>query len=127
MSTKGELKGLIDTLRELADKLEQAIDSGMIKTTERTYIEMYDGDNGKLIRKTRMTKIDPTPKNIENSKRAMIQNNIRSYVTRNCKPEGGWESLGKDRSTCISNKCREKIKNLQWKVYEGDGENAGSR
>lgn len=121
MSTKGELKGLIETLRDLADKIEKAVDDGMLKTTERTYIEMYDGDNGKLIRKTRMTKIDPTPNDVERSKKAMIQNNIRKYVIYNCRPDGGWNSLGADKWTRIAKTCKEKIKNLRWKVYEGDG------
>ncbi len=124
MSAKGELKGLVDTLRELADKIEKAIDDGMLKTAERTCIEMYDGDTGKLIRKTMMRKIDPTPKNIESSKKAMIQNSIRGYVLRNCRPEGGWESLGADKWPCVARICKEKIKNLRWKVHEGeDGEN----
>ena len=120
MSTRGELKDLISNLRDLADKIERAVNEGTLKVTEHTYIEMYDGDNGNLIKKTQMSVLDPTPKNIENSKKAMIQNNIRSYVIRHCPPEGGWESLEEDKWLYVRRVCKEKIKNLQWKVYEGD-------
>lgn len=122
MSTRGELKDLIENLRDLADKIERAINEGTLKVTEHTYIEMYDGDNGNLIRKTKMSVLGPTPKNIENSKKAMIQNNIRSYVIHRCPPEGGWENLEEDKWLYVRRVCKEKIKNLQWKVYEGDKE-----
>ena len=122
MSAIGELKGIIETLRDMADKLEKMVDEQSFKPMERTYIEMYDGDNGNLIRKTKMSVLGPTPKNIENSKKAMIQNNIRSYVIHHCPPESGWENLEEDKWLYVRRMCKEKIKNLQWKVYEGDEE-----